>query len=143
MVEVRKKPARCSKQPCDKFKDVTTAIKRCDASNNTNKDRKLFCVISADELMAGFEGEINTYNGGNNVWSLCEILTCGVYLGNMKPFRRVDDDFSRIGSVTKATRIGSCDEVKRMIQSHSQHTNSDQMAELMHMMEFNHDSGEQ
>ena len=33
--------------------------------------------------MAGIEGEINTYNGGNNVWSRCEILTCGVYLGNM------------------------------------------------------------
>ncbi len=119
------------------------AIKRCGACNNANKGRKLFCVISADELMAGIEGEINTYNGGNNVWSLCEILTCGVYLGNMKPFRCVDDDFSSIGSVTKATRIGSCDEVKRMIQSHSQHINSDQMAELMHMMEFNHDYEEQ
>ncbi len=74
MVEVRKKPARCSKQPCDKFKDVITAIKRCDASNNTNKDRKLFCVISADELMAGFEGEINTYNGG---------IMCGLFVRSL------------------------------------------------------------
>ena len=112
------------------------SYKKSGASNNTKNGRKLFCVISADELMAGFEGEINTYNGGNNVWSRCEILTCGVYLGNMKPFRCVDDDFSSIGSVT-------CDEVKRMIQNHSQHINSDQMAELMHMMEFNHDYEEQ
>ena len=119
------------------------SYKKSGASNSTNNGRKLFCVISADELMAGFEGEINTYNGGNNVWSLCEILTCGVYLGNMKPFRRVDDDFSVIGSVTKSTRIGICHEVKRMIESHSQHINSHQMAALMHMMEFNHDSEEQ
>ena len=46
------------------------------------------------------------------------------------------DDFSSIGSVI-------CDEVNRMIQSHSQHINSNQMAELMHMMEFNHDYEEQ